>query len=112
MLLYQYSADVLKNTTDDDISTLIAWVPSVRNNYWSSIFDSVTVNNVSVPVTVKAAIFDSGASLIYMPTNDFTPLMAQITKGKTCITDTSAKTFCPCTSINDTSFPSIVIKTG
>lgn len=67
---------------------------------------------MSVPFTVKGVIYDSGASLIYMPSGDFKGLMAQITLGKSCTVDTSAKTYCPCTNLNDTSFPSVVFKTG
>jgi hypothetical protein len=36
MLLNQYSADLLQNTTDEGLSDLIAWAPSIKSNYWSS----------------------------------------------------------------------------
>lgn len=105
----QYTPEILQNTTDDGLSELIAWTPILNSNYWSSKVNSVTVNNSSVPFTVKGVIYDSGASLIYMPSSDFKGLMAKVTEGKTCTTDSLAKTYCPCTSINDTSYPSVVI---
>ena len=96
------------NTTDLGLNSLIAWTPILNSNYWSSKIDSVKVNNVTVPFTVKGVIYDSGASLIYMPSSDFDGIIAEIKLGKQCTVDSSAKTYCPCTSLNDTSYPSIV----
>ena len=112
MLTSQYNATFVQNTSDANLGSLIAWTPSVNSNYWSGNLNSVTVNGVSIPVSVNFGIFDSGASLMYLPTKDYNALMTQVTSGKTCTITAAGSTLCPCTSITDSSFPPITIVTG
>lgn len=79
MLTAQYNATFVKNTSDANLGSLIAWTSSVNSNYWSGNLRSVTVNGISIPVSVNFGIFDSGASLMYLPTKDYNALMTQVT---------------------------------
>jgi len=75
LLLKQYSEDIISNTSDDGLNNLIAWTSNINSNYWSADLNSVFVNNISLPNTVKRVIFDSGASLMYLPPGDYQYLM-------------------------------------
>lgn len=68
--------------TDSDLSNMITWAPLSSYFYWSTYLENVSVGNVSLPLSVSTVVYDSGASLCYIPELEYRVLIKEITKGK------------------------------
>jgi hypothetical protein len=85
-------------------------------SYWQVNLNSVTVGSAVIDLSIKSLVFDSGASLMYVPTKDYRKLTTAIFASPntaSCSLDTSSGiTFCDCTSIKDSRYPTIELKMG
>jgi len=66
---------------------MVSWAPIISQNYWATSLVSAKVSNVTVPITVSAVIFDSGTSLIYMPSQEYNIIRKEIVRDKRCYLD-------------------------
>ena len=75
----------VKDWNNDQLYSLISWTPLSGDFYWQSRFSNVEIeragNLTSLVKSIPNLIIDSGASVSHIPTADYTPLMAEITKG-------------------------------
>jgi Eukaryotic aspartyl protease len=64
-----------------------------------------------VPLNVsKDAVLDSGTSLTYIPNGEYDQIIALVIRGKTCqMSSTGGYYICPCSSVNDQSFPTLTL---
>lgn len=65
-----------------------------------------------MPQSVTGIIYDSGTSLIYMPTADYRLIRYEIVKDKNCYIDKNGDTYCKCKNEYDTGYPTIEIDIG
>ena len=89
--------------------------------YWQVSFTQFgafgTVNKLAVnktfPSTATSLIFDSGSSMSYIPTKDYTLLYKTLItdQNKSC-SQSSGFVYCTCSSIYDTSFLNISLSLG
>jgi len=86
------------------------------DSYWQVSLDGVKVGDTEVINQVEDIVFDSGASLMYVPSADYRRLSSAIFSGSnapSCSLDTaSGITFCDCTSITDSRYPEIQLTMG
>lgn len=103
------------NLTNLTASNLICWMSVNSVDYWQVSFQYAMVGNTTITPESTNLVFDSGSSINYIPYNDYTTLYNAVTKnGKnSCTIDSaSGSTYCSCTSISDSNYPSITLKMG
>jgi cathepsin D len=92
--------------------SLVSWTPIISQNYWATYLVSAKISNITVPLSVNAVIYDSGTSLIYMPTQEYNVIRAEIIRNKKCYKDSSGDTYCKCKDEHDPGYPTIQIDIG
>jgi hypothetical protein len=103
-------------------SSLIKWMNLNSKVHWQVILTQFggfgTINKVTInktfPSEATGLIFDSGSSLSYIPSKDYSTLYQTLItdQGKSCSKSSSGLTYCTCSSINDTSFLNISLSLG
>ena len=92
---------------------------TTTSSYWQVKLNSVAVfadsGDKNISVQYNAAVFDSGASLVYVPSSDYTQLYKYIVtdNSNSCSLDqTTGMTYCTCSSNKDLNFPKVGLKMG
>lgn len=100
--------------TDTELAAEIKWAPLSSYWYWSTYLEGVKVGNKSIPISVTQAVFDSGASLCYVPTQEYVELIKEITEGKNCwyVDTIDIVCSCPLGERDYASYPTIYIDLG
>lgn len=76
---------------------------------------AVTVGGVAITLSYNNVVLDSGSSLNYIPSSDYTQLYSAITRNgaNKCSKDASSGiTYCSCTTVADSNYPNITLKMG
>ena len=82
--------------------SLFTWINLRATFYWDISLTEVTYNDISINLSAKRGIIDTGVSLTLFGTSDFIIIWAEITRGKECgFSSASGLRACICTSIND-----------
>lgn len=66
----------------------IFWFNINSKVHWQANLYQVKVDEHEIKMRVENLMFDSGSSLVVVPTNDYWQVMAHITKDKNCWVDT------------------------
>ncbi|CDW72166.1 eukaryotic aspartyl protease family protein [Stylonychia lemnae] len=110
-VLSRYSTAEKVNKTAED---LICWVKIVSKAYWQVQLDQATVNGQAISIKIQKVVFDSGASLSYVPSYDYYLIYNAIfdskNTAKCAISKTSQLLLCDCTSVLDPRYPSITFR--
>lgn len=81
--------------------------------HWQVKLFDAKIGDRKVPFLVDKLIFDSGASLIYMPQDPYNDIIQQLTLGKSCrLDDTAGLYICKCSGMEDSSFQTLRIFVG
>jgi hypothetical protein len=80
--------------TEQDLQNEINWAPVSSYYYWSTDIQSAKVGEFRLPVSVNQVIYDSGASLCYLPTRDFKALIEEVTRDQKCISIDGTEVIC------------------
>lgn len=69
---------------------------------------------MKLPISVNQVVYDSGASLCYLPTKEFKALITEVTKNETCwiVDQTDYVCSCPNGRSDYENFPTIYIDIG
>lgn len=86
----------------------------ITTYYWGTKLEKVRVGNVTFPISVDKAIFDSGASLNYIPNPEFLELIRIIAKDQYCWEAEPGNYVCSCPNgeADTKKFPTIEIDLG
>lgn len=100
--------------TDSQLADEIKWAPLSSYFYWSTYLEGVKIGNSTVPITVSQVVYDSGASLCYVPSKEYAALIKEITKDKRCwyVDEIDIVCTCPNGERDYTSFPTIYLDLG
>jgi hypothetical protein len=100
--------------TDAQLESEIQFAEVITTYYWGTRLESVQIDNRTFPITVDKAIFDSGASLNYLPELDFYNLIQSVTTDKYCWQAEQDNFICSCPNgkIDTHAFPTIEISLG
>lgn len=91
----------------------IFWMKINSFHHWQVKIYKATIGDAELKVTVDNCIFDSGASLMFVPAVEYSNIMAAIKQTHTCDeTDESGLEMCRCGSENDADFPRIKFLVG
>jgi hypothetical protein len=102
-----YTADELRNKTVDD---LISWMSITSKNYWQVSLNEAYVGSNKLSLAISKVVFDSGASLMYIPSYDYNAIYNSITtqsKTKCGYELSSQLIYCECTSTGDNRYPTV-----
>ena len=66
-----YNSTYVVNKTAND---LIQWMNLTSKQYWQVSMQSASVGSSNISISMTSVVFDSGASLMYIPSSDYTIL--------------------------------------
>ena len=66
---------VLPSKEDD-----LKWLKLTSKSHWQVAFNSINVGEIEIDIKAKDVIFDSGTSLTYIPTSEYSLTLEAITK--------------------------------
>ena len=100
--------------TDQELETKISWAKVNSFYFWSTDLQKVTVKDKKLPISVNQVVYDSGASLCYLPTREFKALINEIAQSKDCwiINNTDYVCSCPDKERDYSTYPTIIIDIG
>ena len=91
----------------------IFWMNIKSFHHWECKIYKAKLNDADLKVTVDNVIFDSGASLMFVPAVEYSHIINEIKKTHTCDeTDSSGLQMCRCGSENDSNFPKLKFLVG
>mmetsp|Transcript_31720 Transcript_31720/g.48605 ORF Transcript_31720/g.48605 Transcript_31720/m.48605 type:complete len:302 (+) Transcript_31720:448-1353(+) len=86
------------------------WMNIDSPYHWSVGLQSAMVGKTPLALSSDSVTLDSGSSLLYIPENDYGPLVRAILDGRTCNTSENGLLNCECSSNSD--YESIVFSMG
>jgi len=90
----------------------IHWLDIKSTIFWEVELTSASIGGTEISITKESVILDSGASVMYIPEEDYNTIYQKIIFENvlTCETDEVGNTYCDCNNIFDSRYPDVDIK--
>ena len=110
----KYDPEKVDKMTDAQLESEIQYAEVITTYYWGTRLESVKIDNATFIVSVDKVIFDSGASLNYLPVTEFYDLIQIVTRDKYCWEAEVDNYICSCPNgrADTHTFPMIEINLG
>lgn len=80
--------------------------------FWEVELNSATIGGEEITITKDSVILDSGASVMYIPYDDYSTIYRKIITENvlSCTEDDVGNTYCDCKNIYDSRYPNVTVK--